>query len=177
MHGLRRAAVLVVLITDGEERLLLTRRTDGLPTHKGQVAFPGGGWEAGDVDAIAAALREAEEEVGLRASAVEVLGLLDDLPTVHGDVAVTPVVARVSRLPALRAEPGEVARIFTIPLSVLRDPGRWRSEMKRFQGRDVPIFYLEHDGEVLWGLSAYVALQLLTLHPGGPPFPVPDPRG
>ena len=107
----RRAAVLVPVIDDGGPlRSLLTRRTEDTPTHKGQVAFPGGGLAPGDADAVAAALREAEEEVGLGRDAVEVIGLLDDFPTVNWASVVTPVVARVRHLPTLTADPREVAR-------------------------------------------------------------------
>ncbi len=87
----QRAAVLVPIVDDGGPlRLLLTRRTEDLPTHAGQVAFPGGLVEPGEEDPVNTALREADEEVGLPKGAVEVLGLLDDFPTRPDTVAVTP---------------------------------------------------------------------------------------
>jgi 8-oxo-dGTP pyrophosphatase MutT (NUDIX family) len=120
--GFRPAAVLVpVLARPGGPTLLFTRRTETVPHHKGEISFPGGGREPGE-DAAAAALREAEEEVGLRPSAVEVVGLLDDLPSIARYV-VTPVVAAVREPPsAFEAAAFEVLEPFEIPLARLVDP-------------------------------------------------------
>lgn len=166
----KAAAVLVPIIDDGDpRRLLLTRRTNHLPTHKGQVAFPGGRLE-NDETPIEAALREAHEEIGLPASHVEVLGLLDDFPTIHNDTTVTPVVARIANLPPLTPEPGEVARIFDIPLSILLASESWRIDTVRHQKRQWPMYYCDHDGETLWGLSAYITLHMLDQSPLSMPF-------
>ncbi len=178
MSAQRRAAVLVPIIDDGgPRRLLLTRRAEHLPTHKGQVAFPGGGVDPGDRDVIDAALREAEEEVGLARVHVDVLGLLDDFPTVRGEQIVTPVVAHLSSVPPLRAEPGEVARIFSVPFAALRVAAGWRTEYFERGADRFPVYFFEHDGETLWGLSAYITLQLMSLTPRGAPFPLPSPWG
>ncbi len=178
MAAQRRAAVLVPIIDDGgPRRLLLTRRAEHLPTHKGQVAFPGGGVDPTDRDIVDAALREAEEEVGLPRAHVEVLGLLDDFPTVRGEQIVTPVVAHLSTVPPLRAEPGEVARIFSVPFAALRVAHDWRTEYFERGVDRFPVYFFEHDGETLWGLSAYITLQLLSLTPRGAPFPLPSPWG
>ncbi|RMG17640.1 MAG: CoA pyrophosphatase, partial [Deltaproteobacteria bacterium] len=170
----RAASVLVPLVEDGGEfGLVLTRRSEDLPTHKGQVAFPGGHVDPADAGPVAAALREAQEEIGLPPDRVEVLGLLDDFPTRHDDTAVTPVVGWIPELPPLRPEPGEVARIFRIPLAALARPEAWRSQMVRHGGRSYPLYFFEWDGELLWGLSAYITLALLAETPLGPPFPLP----
>ncbi len=159
-----RAAVLVAIVDDGGPlRLLLTRRTEDLPTHGGQVAFPGGLVRPGEEDPVETALREAEEETGLTPENVEVLGTLDDLPTRTDTVAVTPVVGRVARLPPLTPRAGEVARIFTIPLAELALPERWTSTTEELGGRQRRIHYFHHEGEVLWGLSARIVLDLLRL--------------
>ncbi len=169
-----RAAVLVPLVDDGgPARLLLIRRTAAMPTHQGQVAFPGGFVNPGESDPVETALREAEEEVGLPREAVEVLGILDDFPTRSDTVAVTPVVGGIERLPDLRAEPAEVARIFTIPLDALARPERWISRTESLHGRDRTTHSFEHDGETLWGLSARIVLALLALTPGGSPIAAP----
>ncbi len=169
-----RAAVLVPIVGAGGRGpeaagLLLTRRTDTLPTHAGQVAFPGGLARAGEDDPQRTALREAEEEIGLSAGAVEVLGLMDDVAASTGTVAVTPVVGRLEALPELRLRPDEVARVFTIPLAELARPGRWTSRLEERGGHPCRVHYFEHDGETLWGLSALIVLRRLELTPAGSP--------
>ena len=171
----RRAAVLVPVIDDGGPlRLLLTRRTEDTPTHKGQVAFPGGGMSADDADIVEAALREAEEEVGLDRSAVEVLGLLDDFPTINWQSVVTPVVARVRSTSQLKADPREVARIFEVPFDALRVPERWDVKLVQRQGLEWPVYFFPWDGEMLWGLSAYITLALMANTPEGSPHVMPE---
>ena len=90
-----------------------------------------------------------------------VIGLLDDIPTVTGETIVTPVVGVLDGMPELVANPAEVARIFSIPLAVLSSPNHWRVEETTYNGRQYPLYFLEHSGETLWGLSAYVTRQLL----------------
>ena len=124
---------------------------------------------------MATALRESAEEVGLPASAVEILGQLDDFPTVTGDMVVTPIVGWISQLPNLVAAEDEVARIFTIPISALMEPDRWVTKHWEKEGRMFPVYYFDWDGETLWGLSAYITLQLLALLPEGPPLVLPKP--
>ena len=176
--AVQRAGILVPVIDDqGPPCLLLTRRTESLSTHKGQVAFPGGRTEPSDHDIVETALREAEEEVGLPRDRVEVLGTLDDMLTVTGDMIVTPIIGRVRRLPPLKINPQEVARAFTIPLAHLRAPAAWTTRSWTTPSGAVPVYYFPYDGELLWGLSAYVALQLLDLTEGGPPFPIADYTG
>ncbi|MBU0553563.1 CoA pyrophosphatase [Myxococcota bacterium] len=170
MPGAPRAAVLMPLIwDDGPPRLLLTRRAETLPTHKGQVAFPGGYMEAEDADATATALRESAEEIGLPIEAVEVLGRLDDLPAIDGRTQVTPVVGLVRDLPPLRLNPDEVAHVFTIPLAALARREGWRMELRDWRQQRVPVYFFPYFGELLWGLSAHFTLQLLRLTPLGKP--------
>ena len=177
-EGERRAAVLVPIIGDeGELSLLLTRRTEVVSTHRGQVAFPGGRVEPHDSGPEDTALREAEEEVALGRENVEVLGLLDDMPTVTMDTMVTPVVGRVMTMPELVPDPREVARIFSIPLKLLREKDRWEIKYMDTRGVRWPVYYFHYDGEMLWGLSAYITQLLLALTPEGAPFELPPPYG
>jgi len=173
----KRAAVLVPIIDDGSGplRLLLTRRTETI-NHAGQVAFPGGRVDPGDRDLIHTALREAFEEVALPADRVEVLGLLDDIPARDMRTGVTPVVGVVRDLPTLAPSPQEVARIFDIPLPALREAGGWVTRHRQDEtGRTWPLHYFDWDGETLWGLSAYITLQLLSMTPDGTPIRLPPP--
>ncbi len=174
----KHAAVLVPIICDDDPpRILLTRRTETLPTHKGQVAFPGGRTEPSDTDVVDTALREAMEEIALPRSHVDVIGCLDDYPTVTGDTMVTPVISVVRDLPELKAEAGEVARIFEIPVAALMEEERWYSREWEFEGRPHPVYYFDWDGETLWGLSAFITLQVLDLLPERGPIRLPPPYG
>ena len=176
-HRPRRAAVLVPILALGstDPSLILTRRAETLSSHRGEVAFPGGGVEEQDSDIVSTALREAQEEVNISPSKVEVLGLLDDLPTVTNRVMVTPVVGVLTERPDFMAEPAEVARIFTIPLDALANPNGWVTRHHEHDGRSWPVYYFEWAGETLWGLSAYITLQLLSLTEWGSPIEVPPP--
>lgn len=152
------AAVLMPLVQrDNGLHLLLTERTHGLSTHAGQIALPGGRIDAGDAHAVAAALREADEEVGLPASHVETLGTLPVYVTGTAFV-VTPVVALVRPGFVLRPNPQEVADVFEVPLDFLMNPAQhlvhemeWRGERRRWYA--MPY----HDGErerYIWGATA-----------------------
>ncbi|MFN3202169.1 MAG: NUDIX hydrolase [Bradymonadia bacterium] len=170
----RHAGVLVAIIDDGGPlRVLLTRRTEQLKSHSGQVAFPGGSAEPGDADIIQTALREAHEEVGLPPEAVDVWGILDDFPTIRDDMAVTPVVGRVTALPELIPQPSEVARIFTIPMAALTQAEGWEIKTMPHRRKDWPVYFFEYDDETLWGLSAYITLHVLSLSSVGAPFNLP----
>jgi len=171
----QRAAVLVPIVDDGgPHRLLLTRRSAEIPTHQGQVAFPGGFMLPREKDPILTALREAHEEIGLSPEKVEILGLIDDFPTRTDDVAVTPVVGRVTSLPPLTPRSEEVARIFTIAVAELARPDRWSSGIYEHRGRSWRLHFFEHEGETLWGLSARITLHLLELTPFGCPVPAEE---
>jgi 8-oxo-dGTP pyrophosphatase MutT (NUDIX family) len=162
----RPAAVLVpLLLDDGRWHLLFTRRTENVETHRGQVSFPGGRVEASDDDAVAAALRETHEEIGVRPEDVRVLGQMDSLLTVT-QYLITPVVGVVPWPYSLRPDPIEVAGVFLIPLDWLADPAHLerRTRPALAGGADVPVFtYAPYEGNVLWGASARITLDLLGL--------------
>ena len=156
-HG--RAAVLVpVLEAPGGLELLFTVRAAGLARHAGQVAFPGGRLEPGE-DVVAAALREAEEEVGLVVAAGDVLGILDDRPSPFGLVA-TPVVARVTWPAPLRLDPGEVAGAFTLPLAELAACPPTLEE-RLHEGLLRRLYRYRIGAHEVWGLTGNVVHDLL----------------
>ena len=156
----RRAAVLIPLAAfRGEWLLLYTRRTDTLDTHKGQVSFPGGQKDEGDKTLEETALREAQEEMGIRPSDVHILGRVNDVATVTG-FRVTPVVGVIPFPYAFRISTAEVARVFTIPLRWLANRNHyWEFLHPEAQYRLVA--YQPYDGELLWGATARMTLEFL----------------
>jgi 8-oxo-dGTP pyrophosphatase MutT (NUDIX family) len=151
---LRQAAVLVPVIARKEgPTVLLTRRADTLSSHTGQIAFPGGRLDPGE-DAVTAALREANEEVGLVAGAVEVLGLLAPYETVTG-FRVTPVVGWLARPPELTPSPAEVAEVFETPWDFLMDVANHRQESYDLEPGVRRWFWAMPWGErYIWGATA-----------------------
>ena len=158
-EGLTAAAVLMAISDEAAPQLLLTRRTAHLKRHPGQVAFPGGRQDAGDADAVAAALREAEEEVALPRNAVEVLGTLDPYRTGTGYL-VTPVVGVVPPGLMLRAEPAEVDEVFHVPLAHVLDPGNHVRETGQWQGQTRHFWAIRHDRHYIWGATAGMIIAL-----------------
>lgn len=152
-----RASVLLPLVMRERISLLLTQRTAHLSTHSGQIALPGGRIDPGDADAVAAALREADEEVGLQADHVEVLGTLPDYVTGTA-FTVTPVVALVRPGFALRPNPHEVADVFEVPLDFLMDPRHHRRHALEFEGQRREWYSMPFDDagqeRFIWGATA-----------------------
>lgn len=160
------AAVLVPLyFTEGVWNILFTRRTDQVDVHRGQVSYPGGRIEARDGGPVGAALREAEEEIGLDPSLVNVLGRMDDFLTVTG-FTVSPVVGVIPWPSRLRLNPFEVAATFGVPLSWLADASHRRSSIQPSPdgSGEVTVHYFEpYQGHVIWGATARMTLRLLEL--------------
>lgn len=157
----RPAAVLLGLREGGEPNLVLTVRTDGLPSHAGQVAFPGGRMDPGDADALATALRESEEEIGLDRALVTPLGYLDNFETISG-YRITPVVARIAAQAQLRAAPAEVAEVFEVPLAFFLEPANRRRHVVEYRGHRREMVEFEHGGHRIWGATAAILMNLLT---------------
>lgn len=162
----RPAAVLIpFLIRDSSWHILYTRRTDSLPEHSGQVAFPGGRADPGDISPESTALREAFEEIALRPEDVKILGTLNALPTVT-NYFVTPVVGKIPWPYTFKLAKEEVSKVFTIPLE-------WLANLDNYEirSREVPnfftpvrvIYFSPFEGEILWGVSAQITLNLLKV--------------
>ncbi len=161
----RPSAVLLPLFRHQNSwHLLFIRRTENeRDPHSGQVAFPGGRQEAHDADSIATALRESEEEIGLKPGDVAILGELGTFHTVSNHL-VSPVVGLVPWPLKLQHNPGEVARMFSIPLAWLSQPEHYRVEIwpKAGHPRERPVVFFDpYDDELLWGVSARITLDFI----------------
>ena len=146
---LRPAAVLIGVLND---QVILTKRASTLKHHPGQIAFPGGKLEDGET-AIQAALREAQEEVGLDPETVSVLAELPPHETITS-YAVTPVLARIERDFDPVVEPGEVAECFRVPLAFLMDPANYAVEGRRWRGMRREFFTVPYGPYYIWGATA-----------------------
>lgn len=154
------AAVLVGLVPRSEgTQVLLTRRTDALRNHAGQVSFPGGRLEADDADAVDAALRETFEEVGIPRTQVTPLGYLDAFTTITG-FRVLPVVATIADDYIARPDPNEVADVFEVPLAFLLDPANLASLSLEHRGRTREVWEFSYPGQRIWGVTAAILLNL-----------------
>jgi 8-oxo-dGTP pyrophosphatase MutT (NUDIX family) len=154
------AAVLIPVVAHAHElSVLFTQRTTHLRSHSGQVAFPGGRAEPGDASAEFTALREAEEEIGLRPESVELLARLPDYRTRTGYV-VTPVIGLLTPPLALTPDPNEVAEIFEVPLAFLLDERNRQRRTRAFQGQTVGYYVFEYQGRVIWGATAGMLVNL-----------------
>jgi 8-oxo-dGTP pyrophosphatase MutT (NUDIX family) len=154
------AAVLIAIIERADElRVLFTRRAEHLAAHAGQVSFPGGRLQEGDADAIAAALRETEEEVGLSRAFVSVEGTLEPYETGTGFI-VTPVVGFVREGFVLSPDASEVADTFEVPLRFLMDPLNHERHMRVWQGRERHFYAMTFNGNYIWGATAGMLISL-----------------
>lgn len=156
----RPAAVLVGWREGVQPRLVLTVRNDSLQAHAGQVAFPGGRTDPEDADAVATALRESEEEVGLDRRLVTPIGYLDSFDTISG-YRITPVVARIAPEASLYPAPEEVAEVFEVPLGFFLDPANLRRYTIDFRGHRREMVEFVHGGHRIWGATAAMLVNLL----------------
>jgi 8-oxo-dGTP pyrophosphatase MutT (NUDIX family) len=161
---LKAAAVLVALLRrNGELHVLYTRRSDRLASHRGEVAFPGGRFDRRDPHLLAAALREAYEEVGIEPQEVHILGTFEGRRTHSTDIMVTPFVGIVRGTPELKPDPTEVAEVFDVPLSALADPrhrGAFRWSRNGATSHRPAIFY---QSQVIWGLTYELTMRFVEL--------------
>lgn len=151
---LRPAGVLApVIIRDGVAELILTKRSSALKHHPGQIAFPGGKQDENDDDVVAAALREAHEEIGLPPNLVDVLGTLPTHETVTG-FQVTPVIGLVREEFVITAEPGEVEEVFFVPLSHVLKEANFSVQSRRWRGQMRSYYAVPYGPYYIWGATA-----------------------
>ncbi|HZP13378.1 MAG TPA: CoA pyrophosphatase [Nevskiaceae bacterium] len=154
MKSLRPAAVLAPVIRRGDAlTMLFTRRSDQMRSHRGQISFPGGRRDDEDTSFASAALREAHEEIGLSPDSVEILGYLDDYPTITRYL-VTPVVGIVGQAPTFTPHAREVAEVFEVPLDYVLDAGRYERKAFSRGGVNVQFFELNYGSYRIWGATA-----------------------
>ena len=162
--GFRRAAVLLPLYeTEAGPHFVLTKRTESVPTHKGQISFPGGGFQAADGDLLTTALRESEEEIGLRPSDVTVVGTLDDTVAATSAYVVRPFVGFVPHPYTFSLAPFEIERLIHLPLRPLLEPDCFREEIWERDGRPQSVFFYDHHGQTIWGLTARILKQFVEV--------------
>lgn len=154
MEKLRAAAVLVGLLERGGElHVLLTQRSDELPTHAGQIAFPGGKVDAEDAGPVECALRETHEETGVSPEFVEPAGFLDVYQTGTG-FRIVPVVGLLRPGFDLVPEPGEVTEIFDVPLAHFMEPANHFRHSRVWQGRERQYYAMPYGERYVWGATA-----------------------
>jgi len=162
---LQKASVLIPFVcVDGCWSLIYTRRSDALKNHRGQVSFPGGGSEKADQSPIDTALRETYEEIGIQKSGIHIIDNMPDFVT-NSNFIVTPVVAWVDWPVPLSISHKEVSRVFTIPIEWLRNKENWEERLYEFPNGlyGSVIFYNLFDGELLWGVSAKITIELFNI--------------
>jgi 8-oxo-dGTP pyrophosphatase MutT (NUDIX family) len=149
---LRDAAVLIGVVEDDEAHVILTKRQDSLRKHSGQIAFPGGKID-GDEGAELAAIREAEEEIGLARHFVDVIGTMPQIPVLSG-FRITPVLATVRPGFTLDPNPDEVEHVFQVPLSFLMDPLNHEQDVWERGGTHRRFYVMPYEGWRIWGITA-----------------------
>ena len=158
-----RAAVLVPIVDRGEAALVFAQRTDRVGHHKGQISFPGGRIDPGDADDLAAALREAHEEVGLDPARVEPLGLLDDQETFATQYVITPWVGRVRGPVVWQPDGEEIEKVIEVPVAALLDRGSFRVERWERDGVARDVYFYDYRGTTIWGATARILKQYLDV--------------
>jgi 8-oxo-dGTP pyrophosphatase MutT (NUDIX family) len=166
----RRAAVLVAcFVRDGEVQIIFIRRAATLRAHGGEIAFPGGSYEAEDASLLETAVREAAEEIGLLPERVELLGLLPPVFTVVSNFLVTPVVAYLPAGPGeLHRQVDEVAEVLSLPLRELADAAIAHQEVWTHDGETRTVYFYDYGPHRIWGATGRMLYSLLDLLQGRP---------
>jgi 8-oxo-dGTP pyrophosphatase MutT (NUDIX family) len=153
-ENLKASAVLIPLFhSQGQYHILFTERSDEVVFHKGQVCFPGGTREPSDSSLLQTALRESEEEIGLEAKDIEILGELDDILTFVTNYVISPFVAFIPHPHSLKTNGREVKGAFSVPLSFLMDEANFKQDSYAY----------EYEGHIIWGATARILRQLIDL--------------
>jgi 8-oxo-dGTP pyrophosphatase MutT (NUDIX family) len=158
-----RAAVLVPLFEkEGECHILFTKRTDQVKYHKGEISFPGGVFDEGDLELERTALREADEEIGLKENDVHLMGILDDIVTIT-EFIVTPFVGHIPYPYPFKTSPIEIAEMIEVPLSSLLEKDCFSEREIIRMGRKEMVYAFQYKDHVIWGATARILKQFLDL--------------
>ncbi|MDQ1465610.1 MAG: hypothetical protein QOH10_25 [Actinomycetota bacterium] len=161
----------------GEARVILTKRPDTMPSHRGEIAFPGGKLEPElDADLRDTALREATEEIGLERDAVDIVAELDGIGTVASRFVIAPFVGLLAAPPALRPDPREVVKVFDVALSELFAPGVHHAERWQTPLGQIEVHFFDLADETVWGATARILYGFLRHLIGDDAQPSASPR-
>ena len=164
LSGIASAVLVPLFVRDDGLHLLFTKRSEELPHHSGQVAFPGGRYVAAtDTSLVDTALRESHEEIGLDPAHVQVLGPLAPIHTFVTNFVINPFVGVIPHPYDFRANAREVSDIFSVPLDVLADPAAALEEEWQFGDRRFPVTAFRHEGFVIWGATQKITAMLLEV--------------
>ncbi len=162
------AVLIPIYKDDGQYNIIFIKRTMTVKTHQGQISFPGGMQDEGDKTLRDTALRESEEEIGLRREDVTIIGELDDEITTTSNYIVTPFVAAIPWPYHFTPNEGEVAKIISVPMTALLDKDCRKPEMETLNGQKVKSFAYYHQGTRIWGATARILYKLLGIIAGLP---------
>jgi 8-oxo-dGTP pyrophosphatase MutT (NUDIX family) len=158
------SAVLIPLYRkQGHYYIILSRRTENVKDHKGQISFPGGARDTSDRTLLHTAVRESREEIGLRAKDIEVIGELDDELTTTSNYIVTPFVAIIPWPYRFTKNKDEVAEIIQVPIEALLEKGRVKPTTETLDGRPIESYIYNYEGKVIWGATARILKKLLDI--------------
>ncbi len=163
-HLVPSAVLVPLFLKEGEYHILFTQRTEKVKEHKGQISFPGGAYEEGDGTLLSTALRESAEEIGLAPEAVEVLGELDDMPTIGSDFVISPFVGVIPWPYPFKIDTWEVDGLIEVPLAWLRDKGNIRQVDETSPGEPITTYFYHYRSDVIWGASARILHQFLEIY-------------
>jgi len=157
----RPAAVLIPLHwVNDEVHVLLTKRSEQLKHHSGQVSFPGGGFDESDITIRQAAIRETEEEIGITADFIDVVGYLDDVKTISG-FYVTPFVAILKDGFEIIENKDEVSEVFSVPLDYFMQQENLEQRSAEYKGKNVNYYVYPHENHTIWGVTAEIIVKLI----------------
>ena len=161
---LNPSAVLVPIFEkDGVSHILLTKRTDKVEHHKGQISFPGGKYEETDGDLRQTALRECFEEIGLHPGAVEIVGELDEERTIVSQYIISPFVGFIPHPYPFKLSSWEVAELLEVPVSVFMDESNLRRDVIIENGITHPAYFYHYEDQVIWGATARILNRFFEL--------------